>query len=236
MKSAIPLPVFKKLEKTVINLCPLIEQQLEANGGSLWTEYELRRELVACILGSQVRQEMANTALNRLEQAGLLNDDWWNDSCDLFRFKVFDVLSGRIGNFHKKWCYRFPRARSMQLLKTRNTIAKRSISKRLSDFSDPKSLREHLVQDISGFGPKQASMFIRNIGKSYDLAIIDTHVLHFMNCKNMLCFKNIKINTVKAYEHVEKHLVNYANELGYPAGYMDWAIWATMRAASELGI
>lgn len=236
MKTSISVRVCNRLERTVRRLCPLIEQQVDAKSSSPWTGYDLRRELVACILGSQVRHEMATTALERLEEAQLLNDTWWTGSRDTFESNVFDVLSGRTPHFKRKWCYRFPKARSQQLAKARDAIAEQSLSERLSKFSDPKRVRKELVKDISGLGPKQASMFLRNIGRCYDLAILDTHVLRFMDVKNLLCLKKTKINTVKAYERTEKIVVNYANELGYPAGYMDWAIWITMRAARELGI
>ncbi len=236
MRTLISEHVSKRLERTVRGLCPLIEQQVNAKNSLSWTEYELRRELVVCILGSQVRHEMATTALERLEQAQLLHDDWWSGSRDTFESKVFDVLSGRTLHFQEKWCYRFPKARSQQLAKARDAIAEKSLSERLSKFSDPKRVRKELVKDISGLGPKQASMFLRNIGRCYDLAILDTHVLRFMDVKNLLCLNKTKINTVKAYERAERIAVNYAKELGYPVGYMDWAIWATMRAAKELGI
>jgi len=236
MKTSIPEQLCKRLERTVRRLCPVIEQQVNANRSALLTEYDLRRELVACILGSQVRHEMATTALERLEQARLLDDTWWSCSQDAFESNVFDVLSGRIPHFKKKWSYRFPKARSQQLAKARNAIAERPLSERLSNSADPKRVRKELVRDISGLGPKQASMFLRNIGKCYDFAILDTHVLRFMDVRNLLCLKKTKISTVESYERTEKIVVNYANELGYPPGYMDWAIWATMRAARELGI
>lgn len=236
MRTSLSARVCKRLERTVRRLCPLIEQQINAKSSSPLTEYDLRRELVACILGSQVRHEMATTALERLEQAQLLHDACWSGSRDTFESQVFDVLSGRTLHFQGKWCYRFPKARSQQLAKARDAIAERSLLERLSKFSDPKRVRKQLVKDISGLGPKQASMFLRNIGRCYDLAILDTHVLRFMDVKNLLFLKKTKINTVKAYERTERIVVNYANELGYPAGYMDWAIWVTMRAARELGI
>ena len=236
MRTLISVQVCKRLESAVRGLCPLIEQRVNAKNSLSWTEHELRRELVVCILGSQVRQEMATTALERLEQAKLLHDTWWSGSRDTFEYQVFDVLSGRTLHYQGKWCYRFPKVRSQQLAKARDAIADQPLSKRLSKCSDPKKLRKQLVKDISGLGPKQASMFLRNIGRCYDLAILDTHVLRFMDVKNLLCLKKTKINTVNAYERTERIVVNYAKELGYPVGYMDWAIWATMRAARELGI
>ncbi|KKM11657.1 hypothetical protein SY88_07515 [Clostridiales bacterium PH28_bin88] len=199
-------------------------------------EYLLRRELVACILGSQVRYEMAYTALERIERAGLLNDEWWCNVEDNFETKIFEVLSGKTHQNHDNWCYRFPKTRAHQLATARNAIAKWPLSERLFKNTDPKNIRQRLVMDIAGIGPKQASMFLRNIGISYDLAILDTHVLRFMKMQNIVCQEHMNIATLPAYERTERVVKNYANSLGYPVGYLDWAIWATMRAARELGL
>ena len=79
-------------------------------------------------------------------------------------------------------------------------------------------------------------MFLRNIGKSYDLAILDTHVIRFMDLHGMLPDKDRHLGSMRTYERVELTFSGYARDLGYPVGYLDWAIWATMRAARELGI
>ena len=63
----------------------------------------------------------------------------------------------------------------------------------------------------------------------------NTHVLRFMDMQNLLCIKDTIIGTIPSYERTERVVVNYAEKLGYPVGYLDWAIWATMRAARELG-
>jgi hypothetical protein len=52
----------------------------------------------------------------------------------------------------------------------------------------------------------------------------------------LLPIEQARINTVKGYEIAECIAVDYAETLGYPAGYLDWAIWATMKAARELGL
>jgi N-glycosylase/DNA lyase len=226
----------RRLEGAVLRLCPFIEKQVATSKKHFWTEYDLRRELVACILGSQVRHEMVITALKHLESSHLLNDDLWSNPQSTFESKVFNVLSGRTLKTKNEWSYRFPKVRAKQLAKARDEIEKRSLSERISDFADPKLLRKQLVKDIPGLGPKQASMFLRNVGKSFELAILDTHVLRFMDLKNLVSLKHKNIGTVKAYERTEKIVVNYADEKGYPVGYIDWAIWATMQAASEISI
>jgi len=224
----------KRLEDTVRKLCPVIEHNIFTD--TSWTEYSLRKELIACILGSQVRYEMAALALERLEQAGLLADEWWCNVEDRFELEVFEVLSGRTPQYHGNWCYRFPKARAHQLAETRNAIAGRSLYEWLFNSSEPKHLRQCLVLEISGLGPKQASMFLRNIGISYNLAILDTHVLRFMNMQNILCLTQVNISTLTAYERTESIVINYSKSLGYPVGYLDWAIWATMKAAREMGL
>jgi N-glycosylase/DNA lyase len=225
-----------RLESTVRVLCPIIEHQVRANTAFSCTEYALRRELVGCILGSQVRHRTAIVALERIERMGLLDDGWWRSTEDTFESHLFDVLSGRAPQCDGNRCYRFPKTRAHQLARARDAVAKRCLSERLSDTCDPKQMRQRLVAEISGLGPKQASMFLRNIGKSYDLAILDTHVLRFMDMQNLLCLEHRNIGTVPAYERTERIVVDYADALGYPVGYLDWAIWVTMRAARELGL
>lgn len=223
-----------QLENAVRVLCPIIEQKIYLK--TTFSEYSLRRELVACILGSQVKYEMAYTALERIEKAGLLTDEWWCNVEDNFETQVFELLSGNTHQNHDNWCYRFPKIRAHQLAKARNAIVERSLFERLFNNSDPKNIRKQLIVDIAGIGPKQASMFLRNIGISYDLAILDTHVLRFMNMQSVVCYEHMNIGNLPAYERTERIVKNYANSLGYPVGYLDWAIWATMRAARELGL
>lgn len=225
---------FAQLEHTVRVLCPIVKESICLD--KPLNEYSLRRALVSCILGSQVRYEMAYTALERIENTGLLTDEWWCNDRDNFEAKVFEVLSVNTHQSHKKWCYRFPKSRAHQLEETRKTIAKRPLFERLYNNSDPKNIRKELISDIPGIGPKQASMFLRNIGISYDLAILDTHVLRFMHMQKTLYLKQMNIGTLSAYERTERIAQNYANSLGYPVGYLDLAIWATMRAARELGL
>lgn len=226
-----------RLDSTIRVLCPLIEDKIKSRVTSRWCEYDLRKELVGCIMGSQVRHEMAVAATENLEHAGLLDDDCWIDFENQgFECRVLEVLSGQANDLPHRGSYRFPKARSKQLAQVRNALARMPLDARLSESKAAKYLRKSLVEDIPGLGPKQASMFLRNIGRSYDLAILDTHVLRFMDMQALLPMDQARINTVRGYEKAECIAVDYAETLGYPAGYLDWAIWATMKAARELGL
>lgn len=225
------------LHHTIRVLCGLIEQRVHATTPRHWAEIDLRRELVTCILGSQVRFETAASGTRSLEQEGLLADRWWCDRKTVgFAQEVFEVLDARRHTVPPSGRHRFARSRSRQLDGARIALAETALKVRLSGEQDAKSLRKNLVADIPGIGPKQASMFLRNIGRSYELAILDSHVLTFIHTLDPYVEQNIRIETARGYEKAERILVDYAEDIGFRPGYVDWAIWATMKAARELAL
>lgn len=196
-------------------------------------ELNLRYELVACLLGSQVRAESATMALNRLVDSGLLSDARWESKDAVFEEDVIVVLENRVGN-GKKGSYRFPRLRARQLCQIRAVLQKKSLLCRVSEKIEIMKIRADLVRDLPGIGPKQASMFLRNIGASYDVAILDTHVLKFFQEIGLFQDQKVGVATLKCYEGAEGIAKKYAEGCGHQVGYLDWAIWITMRAVKEL--
>ena len=227
-----------RFNTTIRVLCPLIEDRIKRQRVHHWREYDLRKELVGCILSSQVHHAMAIACTENLDRAGLLDDTWWS-TCrdDGFGSMVLDVLSGQRQDLPHRGCHRFYMVRASQLVQVRESLARFPLLIRLANTEVPKRLRQSLIADIPGLGPKQASMFLRNVGTSYDLAILDTHVLRFMYMQALLpMVQPPYLGTITGYERAERVVIQYADKLGYPAGYLDWAIWATMKAARELGL
>ena len=216
------------INSAIAALCPMIDRQIRSQTTRTHDEYILRRELVFCILASQVRFEMAMKFLNLLENSGLLSDECWQgDQTKSFKTELFYCMSKG---------YRFPKVRTLHILGARNAIAKRRILSRLHDTCDPIDMRLQWINSVPGLGPKQASMFLRNIGWSYELAILDVHVLRFLAIQALIPDRYLKVGTIKEYEYAERAAIEYAQEIGCPIGYLDWAIWATMKAANELGL
>lgn len=215
-----------RFDSAIAAVIPSVKRALLGNSPANLTEADLRRELVACVLGSQVRLEAAVSALNKLKTTGLLKCSRWRKIKDEgFERDVYDCLSRG---------YRFPRVRAKQLAGARDALAKKSLTIRLSEGISPRSMRAYLIDAIPGLGPKQASMFLRNIGWSVELAILDTHVLRFMELKQLLPAAPNSIGSIAGYERAEHIAIKYADSYGEPVGYVDVAIWATMRAAAEL--
>jgi N-glycosylase/DNA lyase len=99
-----------------------------------------------------------------------------------------------------------------------------SVRSRLSCFQSTLELREWLAATIRGMGYKEASHFLRNIGRGDDIAILDRHILR--------CLKRLGIIdtvpeglTEKRYIHTEQRMRNLALRLGMPLSHLDILFW-----------
>jgi len=88
-----------------------------------------------------------------------------------------------------------------------------------------KELRNFLAENINGYGLKEASHFLRNIGKSNnEIAILDRHIL-----KNLASLKIIKDNKIKNKNHyleIEQLFLTHANSINIPADELDLLWWS----------
>lgn len=94
----------------------------------------------------------------------------------------------------------------------------------LEDFEDQKKARRWLVKNVKGLGYKEASHFLRNIGKGDDLAILDRHILK--NLKRLGVIDDIPNSlTVKRYLDIEERMREFSHEVGIPPGHLDLVLW-----------
>ncbi|MCD4666851.1 N-glycosylase/DNA lyase [archaeon] len=89
---------------------------------------------------------------------------------------------------------------------------------------DSRELREFLVKNVKGYGYKEASHFLRNIGHK-DLAILDRHIL-----KNLIKHKVInelpKSLTPKKYFEIENKFINFSKKTNMPLDHLDLLFWS----------
>ena len=221
------------IERAVQGLCP----QIAKNAADIpipQDERALWEELTCCILGSQVKNEVAQAATTQLfcECA-----PWAEENHQFLQEQATKILSRPIyvnGSWIK---YRFPRSRARYLAAAAVNVIQNegSLSKLVERYDNPRKLRETLVERIPGVGYKQASMFLRNIGKTYRLAILDAHVLDFMGIVGLGRRERIKALSKKLYLENERDLGSYADAIGYELGIVDLAIWVVMRTAKAEG-
>jgi len=224
-----------RLEPVVVSLCQEVAKVLEARPIRALTEQAARNQLVGCVLSSQVRHASAVQWTGALIAAGFLDDSWWYSqrSAEYGR-RLSAFLSGRARLSRGLGAYRFPQARATQIAGARDSISAMPLLERLSIQVSTLQLRRSLASDIPGLGPKQTSMMLRNLGISLDLAVIDRYVLRFMQSVRLVGAETRLPTSFPEYERIENRLAEYARSLGYSLGCMDWAIWATMKAADEV--
>lgn len=216
-----------RITDAVCAICPDIEERI-ANGTAELNERRLWWELSTCVLSSQVPYPLACEAASAIDTAGhLFEPDCLPDLSD----RLSEILRRPLTATGRS--YRFPGARARQLAATKERVTDRfgTLSALLTKLDTPVAARNWLVDCAPGLGPKQASMFLRNSGFSYDLAILDRHVLNYMELTGLRAENSKPIATMREYRLGEDSMRGHAHQLGFPVGILDWAIWIVMRVA-----
>lgn len=95
----------------------------------------------------------------------------------------------------------------------------------LLENPDKTKTRNQIADCVMGYGLKEASHFLRNIGKSDNkLAILDRHILR--NLKEIGIIKEDKLKTKSDYLNVEQRFLNLANSLNIPPDELDLLFWS----------
>ncbi|MDP4012242.1 MAG: N-glycosylase/DNA lyase [Candidatus Nanoarchaeia archaeon] len=94
----------------------------------------------------------------------------------------------------------------------------------IKTIKNPFELREYLVKNVKGYGLKEASHALRNIGYK-NLAILDRHIM-----KNLLKLKVIeelpKTLTPKRYYEIENKFLDYSKKIKIPIDELDLLFWS----------
>lgn len=172
-------------------------------------EEDILAELVFCILTPQARARSCWAAVeNLLSKNLMLRGD---------EYQIARELPGV--RFRNRKAEYIAEARNLFLLNS-----KVSIRPRISQFRNVCDSREWLVQNVKGFGYKEASHFLRNIGFGEELAILDRHILKNLTWLGVI--DDIPTHLTKTrYFEVEKKAEGFAEEISIPMGHLDLVLW-----------
>jgi N-glycosylase/DNA lyase len=163
-------------------------------------------ELVYCLL---TPQSSAANALRVVDKLTL--KDFLNRNID-----PEPMLAGRE-------CYiRFHKTKSKNLLTLKKEYPE--IEKILMSGHSGMEMRQCLVKNVMGMGWKEASHFLRNIGRR-DLAILDRHILRCL-LRFGVIQKMPKTLTTKKYLQIEKKFRNFSDKCGIPMDELDLLFWS----------
>ena len=222
----------KRLSRAVAAICPDILARV-AHPAPPMDERRLWWELSSCILSSQVPYTLAVAATDAINAKCLLIDN--HNDAESLASRIAEVLSKPLSVVGRLRSYRFPVARARHLAATHAAVIgeARSLRELIERFRNVEEARTWFVTNAPGIGPKQASMFLRNAGLSYNLAILDRHVLNYMSAIGLYSGKKQSIATLSQYQRHETTLRDHADDMNCPVGLLDWAIWIVMRVANR---
>jgi len=125
-------------------------------------------------------------------------------------------------------CVRFRNVRARRIVEARSFFShdgRLKMKDELKAFDDILVLREWLARNIKGFGMKEASHFLRNIGLGLELAILDRHILK--NLKRLGVIERIPRSLSKpSYEQIEKKMKRFSERIGIPMAELDLLLWS----------
>ena len=124
--------------------------------------------------------------------------------------------------------HRFPNTRAKYIVEARK---RKNLIRKILNQKNEQEIREWLVKNIKGIGYKEASHFLRNIGKGEELAILDRHI--FKNLELLGVIGEVPQNlSNKRYIEIEKGMQEFANRIKIPMSHLDFVLWS--RETGEL--
>lgn len=169
--------------------------------------HKLFEELCFCLLTPQSRARSADAAMKRLLDTQVL---YTGDA-----FQIAEYLN----------VVRFKNNKARYIVEAREKIfqQKELDLSELGECEDPVWMRESLVRNVKGYGYKEASHFLRNIGYGKDIAILDRHILKNMVYAGVIA--EIPVLTKRNYLRLEKEFLLFANKLKIPSEELDFVLW-----------
>lgn len=229
------------INKSIMAMCGEVESQ--AHPSTDWcqlSEAQLLYEVVVCIAGSQMLFEMAVGIADHLWQCGLLTPADTSFGGIDYKNHLAKCLSRKILMITKDEASRLvnPRFKNRLASLTASTVTKiygegLTIKKILENAKSAHETREILVFKVCGFDPKQASLFLRRIGYCSEFAVLDMHVLDYLELAKGFSIKASTLGRLSVYERVEDEFRGIASQFGHAIGCVDLAMWVTMRVAKQ---
>jgi len=170
---------------------------------------ELFSELAFCLLTPQSRAKFCWEAIMKLKEQNMLLEG----SADQIKRRLH--------------CVRFHNKKALYLVAARNLFLRNgaiSIKPLLEQHDNSYECREWLVQNIKGLGYKEASHFLRNIGRGENMAILDRHILKNLNLLGVIA-KIPESLSKTTYRRIETTMEKFARSIHIPFAHLDLLLW-----------
>ena len=170
----------------------------------------LFEELAFCILTPQSKAFSCNEAIEKLKSGGLLFD-------------------GKVPSIRKVLATktRFHNKKAAYLVGAREKFEENGFERlcNITFVGSERDARGALLKEVKGMGWKEASHYLRNVGRGKTIAILDRHILK--NLHRHGAIKTIpKSMTALQYQVLEKQMQKFCEKTGIPMAHLDLFFWA----------
>jgi N-glycosylase/DNA lyase len=193
--------IYSKIENDIVN-----KVNTEFRRLSNMSNKRLFAELSFCLLTPQSNAKVCWRAIEILMKNNLLYEGTVEE--------IKHFLTG----------VRFHNNKANYIVLAREKLIPNSRLKRLIRELPPLELREYLVKNIKGLGWKEASHFLRNIGRGKDVAILDRHILRKMRDLNIINQIPDRISK-KSYLEMEEKLKAFSGKIKISMDQLDLLLW-----------
>ena len=204
--------MINELHKIYNSIKPQIIERLE-DFKQVWkngNDYDIFIELVFCLLTPQSKAISCWKCVNILKEKNLL----LNGNIDKLKKEIRGYA-----RFHNVKAQRIIEAR--KLFMNNNAI---HLKEQINNFKTTPDKRKWLVSNIKGYGYKEASHFLRNIGFGDGIAILDRHI--YRNFKQLNIIDEIpKSVTPKKYFEIEKKMSEFSTNINISMIHLDFVLW-----------
>lgn len=173
------------------------------------TDRDLFIQLVFCLLTPQSKARQCWRAVERLLETDLL----FSGSDRDIAMEIPIV--------------RFRNKKALFIVEARRrfySVACVSLRTSLERYRNNHDKRSWLIATVKGYGTKEASHFLRNIGFGSDLAILDRHILKNLVAHGVI--DGVPSNMSPArYRAIESSMVNFSRSINIPLDYLDFVLW-----------
>ena len=175
------------------------------------SDQRLFEELCFCLLAIQTKARAADAAVKALGIDGLL---WAGQPRE-----VAACLRSRT---------RFHNHKAEYIVRARNRFFPPGgprLRESLESLGDARTARAWLVREVDGLGWKEASHFLRNIGRGDGLAILDRHILR--NLRHHGVIQRVPESlTPKRYLGIESRMDRFSEDVGISMAALDLLFWS----------
>lgn len=175
------------------------------------SDADIFSELCFCILTANANAVKCREAIEELRSLNILSGGPSR--------RIRPVLKGRV-RFHNKKADYIVLAR--RVFKDGERL---SIRDKL-DAGNITLTRDWLVNRIKGYGYKEASHFLRNIGLGAEIAILDRHILKNLKRYGVIDKIPPSVGSRKVYVEIEDKVRKFSKRISIPMDELDLLFWS----------